>query len=43
VKADATITQPNDGTCNAVQVIERWKAKGWLDNSKHLESHTTAD
>ena len=35
----AAIAQPNDGTCNAVEVIERWKAKGWLDSGKHLDTH----
>lgn len=43
VKEDGAITQPNDGTCNAAQVIERWKTKGWLDQGKHLEAHPVAD
>lgn len=43
VKQDTSIAQPNDGTCNAPEFIERWKSKGWLDNGKHLDTHPTAD
>jgi Family of unknown function (DUF6152) len=43
VKEDASIAQPNDGTCNAVEVIQRWKSKGWLDNAKQLDTHPVAD
>jgi hypothetical protein len=43
VKEDGTITQPNDGTCNAAQVIERWKTRGWLESGKHLDMHPVAD
>jgi len=43
VKADASIAQPNDGTCNAVEVIKRWSSKGWLEGGKHLDSHPVAD
>lgn len=43
VKEDASIAQPNDGTCNAVEVIQRWQSKGWLDKGKHLDTHPQVD
>ncbi len=39
VKEDQTIVQPNDGICNAPQVIERWQTNGWLENTAHLGVH----
>lgn len=43
VQDNGTVTQPNDSACNAPQALERWKAKGWFDSGKHLETHPTAD
>jgi hypothetical protein len=43
VKEDASIAQPNDSVCNANEVIARWKAKGWLENGKHLDAHPTTE
>jgi hypothetical protein len=42
VKEDASIVRPNDGICNAVDVIAQWETTGWLANTKHLESHPAA-
>jgi len=39
VKEDGAITQPNDGICNAGQIIAKWQSNGWLDDTSHLESH----
>jgi len=39
VKANASIVEPNDGVCNAGNVIESWRSKGWLENSSHLDVH----
>ena len=39
VKADGTLTRPNDGVCNAEQVISSWQSNGWLESTKHLEGH----
>lgn len=43
VKEDASIARPNDGTCDSIESIERWKSKGWLDTAKHLDKHPTVD
>jgi hypothetical protein len=39
VKEDGTTTQPNDGTCNAVQTIESWTSNGWIESTPHLGTH----
>jgi len=39
VKEDQSIARPNDGTCNAVGVIDTWKSNGWLESTGHLERH----
>ncbi len=43
IDPDGKMTQPNDGACEAQEVYVRWKAKGWLDTAKHLETHPFAD
>lgn len=43
IKEDATIAQPNDGTCNAQVSIDRWRSRGWIDGGKHLDRHPVAD
>ncbi len=43
VKEDASIARPNDGTCDSIESIERWKSKGWLASAKHLDRHPTAE
>jgi hypothetical protein len=43
VKADGAIAQHNDGACPADQVLERWRANGWLESAGHLESHPIED
>lgn len=42
VKEDGTLTRPNDGVCNAEQVIATWQSNGWLDATKHLDVHPAA-
>ena len=39
VKQDGSITQPNDGICNAPGAIEDWQSNGWLENAEHLDAH----
>ena len=36
VKGDGSIAQPNDGICNANEVINTWQENGWLENTDHL-------
>jgi hypothetical protein len=43
IQENGTITQPNDGTCEVAESIERWKTKGWIVSAKHLETHPVAD
>ncbi len=43
IKVDGSISQPNDGACDAEAVLTRWKAKGWLTTAKHLETHPLED
>lgn len=42
-KVDGTTSFPNDGACDAEVVYARWKAKGWIDSAKHLETHPLQD
>ncbi|WP_428099887.1 DUF6152 family protein [Candidatus Rariloculus sp.] len=39
VKEDQSIAQPNDGICNAPQIIDRWESNGWLESASHLDIH----
>ncbi len=39
VKEDGTIAQPNDGTCIANDVIDRWESNGWFETTGHLDVH----
>ena len=41
VKEDGSIARPNDGICNAPSVIEAWEANGWLESTRHLDTHPT--
>jgi hypothetical protein len=43
VKTDGTVAQPYDGTCKMPAVYEKWKAAGWLDGGKNLETHPGVD
>lgn len=43
VKEDGSITQPNDGTCNAPEVIARWQSHGWLESTENLGTHPAKD
>lgn len=43
VKEDASFARPNDGICNAPEVIEKWQGSGWLDDGRHLDSHPATD
>jgi hypothetical protein len=38
IKTDGRTFPLNDGTCNAIRVVETWKSNGWLDSTQHLES-----
>jgi len=42
VKEDGSIVQPNDGVCNAPEIIARWESNGWLGDA-HLSVHPAAD
>lgn len=43
VKSDGSVSYPYDGACEAPEVFARWKTRGWLDDSKHLDTHPFAD
>ena len=36
IKDDDSIVRPNDGTCDALAVIQSWRANGWIDSTPHL-------
>jgi hypothetical protein len=36
IKEDDSIVRPNDGTCDALAIIQSWRANGWIDNTAHL-------
>jgi hypothetical protein len=43
VKEDGSFARPNDGVCNAVDVIAKWESTGWLENSSHLDVHPAGE
>jgi hypothetical protein len=43
IKEDGSFTRPNDGICDSEAMYARWREKGWLDSSRHLDTHPTAD
>jgi hypothetical protein len=43
VKEDGSFARPNDGVCNALDVIARWESNAWLENSSHLDVHPAAE
>lgn len=43
IKEDTSFAQPNDGICNAQVSIDRWQARGWIENGTHLDKHPVAD
>jgi hypothetical protein len=42
IKEDSSIARPNDGVCDSVAVIDKWRANGWLENAGHLDGHPAA-
>jgi len=38
VKEDGSFARPNDGVCNAEDVISQWQSNDWLDHTAHLET-----
>ena len=36
IKDDDSVVRPNDGTCDALAIIESWQANGWIDDTAHL-------
>jgi hypothetical protein len=41
IKEDGSIVTPNDGICNAQEVIEEWKSAGRINSSNHLDEYET--
>jgi hypothetical protein len=39
VKEDGSVARPNDGVCDSVAVIEKWRTNGWIDEGRHLDVH----
>ena len=39
VKQDGSLTRPNDGVCDAEQVISTWQTNSWLESAEHLAVH----
>jgi hypothetical protein len=42
IKEDGSVARPNDGTCDALAVIETWQRNGWIDSTAHLAGHPVA-
>jgi hypothetical protein len=39
VKEDGSYARPNDGVCDSIAIIEKWRSNGWIESGRHLDVH----